>query len=919
MLKNIIKPAWQSEQPKTRLHAIDSLRGSDESSKAILKILATQDQDQSVRRAALLKLDDPYLVFSISQSSDNSDCKDDAEAILVQLMGAKSKLREQEFSDLHTAHPEMRDCIICHSPFSQLRASLLADLSLQQKTELIADIDYSETRQIIAESLESQELLERARGLLKGRDKSAEKIIRGKLDVLHEQQRVEKDNFAAALLICEKMEYLATHEWHNDFSAKHSVWLQRWAALEFTPVIELQNRFTRASDKVATDVAHVASLESAQVQQLAMAEALEGYCNDLSTKTLGELNSDKLELIQQHGIAVEQWQKLTAITAPNSIITSRVVAANGAISSAAKFCANDFLLDSEDQQKAVKNLRKAIAELQWPASYPALEAKTEAQQRLEELSDHLNDSKQSEAEKLDKLHKRINRLLGTSNRGDLSKAKRELAAITKIAARYASKDKSALDERLEQASELLSKMTDWKDFATEPKFIELCDAMEKLLGSKKHADKLAVDISKLQDAWKALGHSDSADKHWERFKKAADGAYKPCAEFFEKRHETRRKNLAQRELVVQRMRELLEKTDWDSEPDYKAIENELQGIHNAWQKIKDVERNPGQKQWNRISKLRAKVYEQLDIVYDANIGLKQGLVKQAKAMLEGDLKTDPIAKLKHLQSKWKEIGVTRRKQDQQTWKEFKLATDSVFAQIQNLRNEMRSEEDAKVEGHRAIIKAIQLLSRNAESLAEADHQFEQLTSEYQALPNFAKGLHEKLIERIEGDYQRAENSFSKTRDLLLSKQKQGAVDLLINKAALCFELEQLGEKAAPEEVSELKDQLDQIEIANKDHRQRMQKRIEHALDQDKSEAGQVRRKLCVDLEILNGVDSPAEDSALRMQTQLERMKTKGLGQGQSQPSEKIKLMKIDWLCLPGAEPSLQASLDKRFSALVGNK
>ena len=487
--------------------------------------------------------------------------------------------------------------------------------------------------------------------------------------------------------------------------------------------------------------------------------------------------------------------------------------------------------------------------------------------------------------------------------------------MTKAASRHTGKDKAALEERLVQASELVSKMSDWKDFATEPKFVELCESMEKLIGSKKHADKLATDIAKLQDAWKALGHSDSADKHWDRFKIAADAAYQPCADFFAKRHETRRQNLKNREPLVHRMKALLDDTQWGAEPDYKNIENELQSIHNEWQKIKDVERGAGQKQWNRISKIRAAVYEKLDLVYDANIALKQQLVDQADALCALEVKEDSLDKLKFIQSKWKHIGVTRRKQDQATWKAFKKATDAVFEKIQGQRHAKRAAEDEQLEGNRSIINSIYSLSKGAKNLAEADHEFERLQNEYQQLPRFPKGLHEKLIERVESDYSRAESAFSKAREGLLKAQKQGAFEQLVNKAKLCTSLEALAHSADANDVQDIRDQIDAIEIANNDHSKRMQKRIDAALDKDRSAAHAKRRALCVDLEILLGVDSPAEDSSLRMQTQLERMKNKGLGQSVD-VAKRLKEMKIDWLCLPGADSEAQAKMDLRFNALL---
>jgi len=62
--------------------------------------------------------------------------------------------------------------------------------------------------------------------------------------------------------------------------------------------------------------------------------------------------------------------------------------------------------------------------------------------------------------------------------------------------------------------------------------------------------------------------------------------------------------------------------------------------------------------------------------------------------------------------------------------------------------------------------------------------------------------------------------------------------------------------------------------------------------------------------------SPEQDKALRMQIQLERMKDTGIGHSLTEKNNALKELKLDWLCLPGAEPTLQKNLDERFNRLI---
>jgi hypothetical protein len=48
------------------------------------------------------------------------------------------------------------------------------------------------------------------------------------------------------------------------------------------------------------------------------------------------------------------------------------------------------------------------------------------------------------------------------------------------------------------------------------------------------------------------------------------------------------------------------------------------------------------------------------------------------------------------------------------------------------------------------------------------------------------------------------------------------------------------------------------------------------------------------------------------------MKNKGIGHATVEKSKALSAANLEWLCLPGAEPELQVSLDKRFRALMAN-
>jgi len=116
--------------------------------------------------------------------------------------------------------------------------------------------------------------------------------------------------------------------------------------------------------------------------------------------------------------------------------------------------------------------------------------------------------------------------------------------VEKALNKFSGKDHAALKSRYEEAFDQLDNMGDWKSFATEPKYVELCEAMEQLIGSKNHPDKVFEDMKAVQQQWKSLGSSDISEQYWPRFKEAADKVYEPCDVFFKERKVLRKSNLA---------------------------------------------------------------------------------------------------------------------------------------------------------------------------------------------------------------------------------------------------------------------------------------------------------------------------------------------------------------------------------------
>ncbi|MFC1560789.1 DUF349 domain-containing protein, partial [Pseudomonadota bacterium] len=569
--------------------------------------------------------------------------------------------------------------------------------------------------------------------------------------------------------------------------------------------------------------------------------------------------------------------------------------------------------DGSKQSETIPKLGAALKKLRWSDDLPELQIATEVQQQLLDWRNEQKASAEAQREKLARMHKNISSISRFSRAGNLGRAKQAAQKVRKALDKFDGKDRLDLQERFDEASKTLGDMGDWKNFATEPKYIELCDAMELLTTSKQHADKRSSEMKALQQQWKSLGHSDVSEQYWPRFKLAADQVYQACAEFFEQRHGVRKTHLEQRKQYLEEMRELLESTDWDNSPDYKAVQASVHNIHSGFSSIKDLERNAGEKQWKQYSTLKAAVMAKLDVVYDENIALKQRLINQAETLAEAPAIAENLTSLKSLQARWKQVGVTRRGDDQKAWKAFKKQGDIIYNKVQELRQSQRNETDQQLDAYRGIIKAIQQLAKTANDLAEADHQFSELQASFAQLPELPRQLPEKLLEGIQRDYRKACDQFDNGRSRIIKGRHNQQLDALRQKASLCTRLEALAASASEQQLQEISQQWDSIELHNPELSQRIEARRASALtDIDRDAITAERRMLCIRLEILMDIETPPEDKALRMQYQLQQMNQSGLGQPAIDGKQLIADMELDWLCMPGAEAEQQVALDERF-------
>jgi len=915
MLTDLLKPAWKSRSIEKRRSAISEMDCANAEHQDILLQLASDDEDSSIRIAAIRQIPSVAALHGLSLKLSDDLVRTEAEKRVNELLSMAHSLDEEQYHDLLKRYPELQLRIAAHAESSATRTEVINTLSNGQLLEVLSATAYTDSRQLIAEKLSDIEAFESARRILRGKDKNAERTIKAKIDTFNAQERQHAENLTRTEKLIEEIEYLASHDWLPEFKVRCLAHRPRWDNLDFDIDDAARQRY-----QVSRDIVDIRFEQQRVIEQtLQSLQQLPGQIEALLQIAANRDLTDAIETLPQMLLQQQQfssdWQTLVGITSPDKATLAQYDKVFSALCAATRFVGKIGELVQGSGDTSIlpgksRQLEAALKNLKWPAGYYQLRVANELQQQLADWRKAQKNAADEHQQKLSLTHKKIGSIFRFARSGNLSRAKQIAQRAQKSISQFSGKDHSALQARFDEAIEALGEMGDWKNFATEPKYLELCEAMDLLANSKHNPDKLSSEIKALQQQWKALGHSDISDRYWPRFKLSADNAYRPCAEFFEQRRETRKTNLATRQQYVDQMKELLETTDWDVNPDYKAAQSSVRSISDGFTRIKEVERNAAQKQWKQFSKFKAAVMTRLEVAYEANIALKQQLIEQTEALAQATAKVENLATLKNLQSRWKQIGITRRNQDQQAWTEFKKQGDIVYNCVQELRQGQRNETDQQLNAYRKIIKDIRKLAETANELTEADQQFSVLQTNYENLTELPRQLPEKLLDGIQRDYRTACEQYDNRHSRIIKSRHEQELDALRRKASLCIRLE-----ASPSEqqLLDISQQWDAIALHNRELSRRIEARRNSLQSTiDRVAIGEERRMLCIRLEIATSMESPDEDKSLRMQYQLEQMNKSGLGQQSVNNKELLENMELDWLCMPGAETELQKALDERF-------
>ncbi len=493
---------------------------------------------------------------------------------------------------------------------------------------------------------------------------------------------------------------------------------------------------------------------------------------------------------------------------------------------------------------------------------------------------------------------------------------------------------NVLLSRFNDVDKKFNELKDWRAFAAQPKQIELCEAVEKLADNALDPETQADSLKRLRKKWQELGRANRALSL--RFDAAASRAFVPCQAYFDEQSNIRKRNLEKRKTVLIQLGTYIAENDWNkaSVADWKASEKILRAARSEWNSYIPIDRSKMRAVQKKFDAACEQIHKKLHEEWNKNLDQKQELVNRIRTLAEAETSlAEIIDEAKSLQKSWREVGVTPRVPDQRLWREFRKFSDKIFA---------RREEETR-QHKETLVKENAVLQAEYEALLASISQYETNLSEQNTVVPEIKPLvvlHRALTTKTSNAPASMTNKVRKLgiklKDLEKSTfTKQRAVRLEILKAldTALIALESsifTGIITKPEELEEsllkittlFQTRLPEGEYAriaagckkrvcdlfalysNDDTEERELYFIQAARDQTET---------VVRAELEAGLNSNASDQQLRMQMQVERLKS-GLAKRQTETLNPERLA-LDW-CSTQSCGKHRAVLSARYFAAM---
>lgn len=938
MLGKLFRPKWQHQNAKVRARTV----AEGKVSVAACFDIALNDTAMEVREQAIQRIESVESLLALVRQSP--DLRRAATLRLVALIEDADEHDDATLTsvlDVIDDEPQRR-ALAQQARSARVRLAAIRTIDDEDLLKLTVTGDKAvDVRRAALDRVQTEAALSEIAKYTRGRDKTIAKLAEQRLNEIHDRQQRSEDR---ERLIAELAETVSSHSPIDEPAWQRM--MATWDSLQHEASAEQQRLFARAKATLDARLAEQKQLEredrsrkSAREDLLQRLQALTTEVdvadpNDISAAIrilqTGWSEATPLQDAWAERRFQDEWLEKTTVL-ENRLRSRRALGQqenrlNSAIDNLQQQLERGDL-SLRQVERTERNSAETIASLKDPHSFE------KPIHRLRTLTERLRGQFEEEQKHKQSLRKQLKNHIETLEAALTEKALDQASAAHKAALRILQElgknlpgPIQKLERRLRQVEPQLRELQSWRNWGTDHAREELIEAAKTLAVSAVDINQRAKELNRLREQWKSLGGSGhGVQAMWKTFDAACTAAYAPIKAEHTKEQQAREQNLAVRASICADVESLVEDTDWES-PDWRAVDKALQSARRKWRDTGGVPH----KAWKAIKTRFDRAIEDLDehLAKERrhNFLQRQALVRDAEALRDVEDNRAAVVEARNLRNAWQVTVTSKPSEERKLWQAFNKAMDAVFARDREARDEFKAELDE----HRVVAETLcQRVEQLADSEAIAARQkraeLTQAEDEFRHLGALPKGPREALERRFGQAVRKAQQSIAEADRAYAAQALQQLHDL----HSICERAETLAHSQPPD-AQAVADIDDAWEAAAKPETykptvEKLTQRYivarqvlagERALTVlgDLDRHAEIRETLCVDLEILRGMDSPADAGQLRMARQVDLLEDAMKG-GEKDKDKTIRRLQFDYLSVGAVAPEKRQPLDERFARL----
>jgi hypothetical protein len=948
--ENILELALGHGDPGRRLEAIGRL-----TSLPHLRGLFTDDADPEVREAAQTRY---RALLAGADPTDPTPAERLAEGALVQ---------DQQTLEYLARHGQ--DAGVRRAAIDRIsRPAILVECALHD--------GLAANRGAAVARLDDRQDLEQVARQIGKKDKAVYRTVRDKLRRLHEREAEPRRISALCADLCERAERLGhLQQWTQDRALLEHLDRQ-WAEIAVQAETAWSERYAAArAGFIAADAAYRAAnaaqlaAQEERVNQRARREALmteAGASLALDAETQLRETAERLTAEwaalgtpadpEQRDQDRRFRQQLQALAAAGQTLADhhrQQDRLRSTITKATKLLQQSNPLDLRQTEALIEQgraLAKDIAQGTVPGATSSLihhpsslipndpsAADTAAFAELaDRLETRLKTQRRHAEQRLAEVPARIDALEALIEAGELKKAdpihQSLQASLDLIATSGLPRDAIApLEARLRALSPRLRDLQHWRRWGADQHREALCGAMEALREQDLPLAAVAERLHVLKTDWQEVDRSGSpANKAlWERFHQAAAAVAERVRPFQESQAEEQESNRSAREQVCRQLEDFLSRVDWER-VDWKRVLRAEREVRAAWSQIGPCEQRERRRLERRFHQALSSMDQRIETERARNQAFKRELIERVGALLEQPDLDAAIEETKAIQRQWQTTVPARQRDENRLWQGFRTSCDAVFERRTALHQAQRGELEANLTAREALCdEAIACADTEPDPhrLSTALRDFEQRWRDGESMP-----VPRPAVAALNRRWQQARERLREGHRRAEETAERAVLDLLARRVALCEGLEQalLDDTAtAPDPAAAERSWSSLPELPDRELQAALEQRLRTALEAATDPArrsglvaqsrlnAERRARLCLELEVAAGLDSPPALAQERLRLQVSRLAER-MSEGEGDAHQGLAELVRAWYLLGPAprDPELEERVERVRQALA---